>query len=173
VSISGGGQALKEKTAKQLADAMEAMLEANNMSANEIFEVMLGPSFSKKFRQMARIGYKAGWMHLLRSQPEPSKAQVNETLAMLEGFKNVRHRMRSLLKQTVDKLPHAPGGPPRKIKPEEEKIVCTEINSIRFEHDTREAIRRVAAKRGVSERTIYRIWGKYNPKKKKKGAVQE
>jgi hypothetical protein len=65
----------------------------------------------------------------------------------------------------MKEMPHAPGGPPRKIKLDEEKIVCSEIIALRAEVDTREAIRRVAAKRGVSERTIYRIWGKRYPKK--------
>ena len=74
--------------------------------------------------------------------------------------------MRKLLMETAKELPHPPGGPPKKIKPEEERTVCAEIIALRDECDTREAIRRIAAKRHVSDRTIYRIWGKYHPKKK-------
>jgi hypothetical protein len=100
------------------------------------------------------------------NQPEPSKAQLVETIAMIRAFKSAPHKMRSLIKQKMKEMPHAPGGPPRKIKLEEEKTVCSEIIALRAEVDTREAIKRVAAKRGVSERTIYRIWGKRYPKKK-------
>jgi hypothetical protein len=52
-----------------------------------------------------------------------------------------------------------------RFKQEEEPIICVEIMGIRTECDTREAIRRVAAKRHASERTIYGIWGKHHPKK--------
>ena len=105
---------------------------------------------------------------MLKKNPEPTKAQVMETVAMIRAYKNAPHNLRSLIKQKMKEMPHAPGGPPRKIKPQEEKTVCSEIIALRAELDTRGAIKRVAAKRGVSERTIYRIWGKHYPNKKAK-----
>jgi len=159
---------LKEKTAKRISDALLEMFDATHMSVTEIFEVILGSQLPKKYRRLAQIGYKAGWVHIFKSRPEPNKAQLAEILAIIEGFKNAPRKMRNLLKQAVKNLPRDPGGPPRKIKPEMERTVCAEITGIRPECDTREAIRRVAAKHRVSERTIYRVWGKYNPKKKKK-----
>jgi hypothetical protein len=90
---------------------------------------------------------------------------------MINGFQRAPQTMRALLKQRLKELPRARGGAPRKVKIEEELAVCAEVSALRAHCDTREAIRRVAAQRNVSERTIYRIWGKYNPKKKRNTRV--
>jgi hypothetical protein len=158
---------LKDQTAKQIADALEEMLEATGFSATQVLGAMLGAPVPKAYQRLARIGYKAGFRSAFKKNPEPDKAKLTEALAMIRAFKSTPHKMRTFLKQTIKNLPHAPGGPPRKIKPEEELFICTEIMGLRAECDTREAIRRVAAKRRVSERTIYRVWGKHYPKKKK------
>jgi hypothetical protein len=143
------------------------MLASMGFSATEVLGAMLGSPVPKQYQRFARIGYRAGWKAAIKKSSEPSKEKLNEALAMIRAFKNTPQKMRTLLKQTIKKLPHAPGGPPRKIKPEEELIIYTEIMGLRADCDTREAIRRIAAKRHASERTVYRIWGKYHPKKKK------
>jgi hypothetical protein len=126
---------------------------------------MLESPVPKPYQRLARIGYKAGLTSSFKKSPEPSKAKLAGALGMIRALKSTLHKMRTLLKQTVKNLPHAPGGPPRKIKQKEELIICAEIMGLRSECDTREAIRRVAAKRHASERTIYRIWGRHHPKK--------
>ena len=161
-------ETLKEKTAKQIADALVDMLDTNRLSVNEMFRALMGSSIPKALRKTARIGYKGGWIHILRSRPEPNKAQLKEILAIVQAMKNAPYSMRTLLKETVSKLPHPPGGPKRKIKPEQERTVCAEIMQLRAECDNREAVRRVALKYRASERTVYRTWGKYYPKKKKR-----
>ncbi len=157
---------MKEKTANQLARALEEMLEANKLSATEILEVMLEAPIPAKAKKLVRVGYKAGFMHALRAMPEPKKEQLAKALAMIESFKSFPYKMRSLLKQAVKELPHAPGGPKRKLTPEEENVACAEIEALRGEHGNRQAIHRVALKKGVSARTMYRIWGKHHPQKK-------
>jgi hypothetical protein len=143
------------------------MLETAGLSATEVLGVMLGSPVPKPYQRLARIGYTAGWKAIFKKQPEPSKAKLAEALALIRAFKSTPQKMRTLLKQTIKKLPHAPGGPPRKFAPEEELSICAAIMGLRAEYDTREAIRIVAAKRQVSERTIYRLWGKHHPKKRK------
>ncbi len=160
-------QIVKESTVNLIVDEFVDMLDSSGFSATELLEALLEAPLPKQFRKFVQIGYKSGWRSLLKSKPEPSKAKLAEALAMIRAFKNAPHKMRTLIKQSMKEMPHAPGGPPRKIKPEEELTVCSEIIAFRAESDTREAIRRVAAKRGVSERTVYRIWGKRYPKKKK------
>jgi len=113
------------------------------------------------------MGQKGYFKHKFRQMPEPNKNQLAQLLTIIEGLRSAPYKMRSLLKQKVKELPHVPGGAPRKVKLEEELTVCAEIQALRVEYDTREAIRIVARKREASERTIYRIWGKYHPKKKK------
>jgi len=158
---------MKEKTVSQIVDELDELFEVTGLSAVEIMQALLEKPVPQRYRKFVRMGYKAGWISLLKSNPEPTKAQIAEAIALIRTFKSAPHKMRSLIKQKIKEMPHAPGGPPRKIKLEEEKIVCSEIIALRGEVDTREAIRRVAAKRGVSERTIYRLWGKRYPKKKR------
>jgi hypothetical protein len=159
--------AVKDQTVNQIVDELEEMLEVTGFSATEILGAMLGSPLPAPYRKMALIGYKSGLRSVFKPKPEPSKAKLTEVLTMIRAFKITPHKMRTLLKQTMRKLPHPPGGPPRKIRPEEELTICAEIMGLRAECDTREAIRRVAAKRHISERTVYRVWGKYHPKKKR------
>ena len=159
---------MKDKTVNLIVDELLELVKVAGLSAVEVMQFFLAAPIPKQFHKFIRMGYEDGWKALLKQEPEPSKAQLAEALAMIRAVKNAPYKMRSLLKQKMKEMPHAPGGPPRKIKSEEEKTVCSEIIALRAELDTREAIRRVAAKRRVSERTIYRIWGKHYPKKKLK-----
>ena len=158
---------LRDETAERLANALEELLAEYQLTAAEIMKVFAGAPLSSKEKKVVRIGLKAGMKESFKEYPEPSKEKLAESLALIKALKDSPHMARKLLIGTGKQLPHAPGGPLRKIKPEEEGTVCAEIMALRPHCDTREAIQRVASKRGVSERTIYRIWGKYYPKKKK------
>ncbi len=161
---------MKDKTIDLIVDELENMFEMTGMSAIEVMQGLLEVPVPKQYRKFVRMGYKAGWKSLLRPKPEPTKDQMAQIITIIRGFASAPHKMRSLIKQKMKEMPHAPGGAPRKIKAEEEKTVLSEVIALRAEVDTREAIRRVAAKHGVSERTIYRIWGKRYPKKKRKAS---
>jgi hypothetical protein len=168
---------MKENTIELITSEFTEMLEATGLSAAQLLAGLLETPIPKRYHKYARIGYKAGWKSIIRAQlkskPEPKKAKLAEMLAMIRAFKSAPHKMRTLIKQKMKEMPHPPGGPPRKIKLEEERTVCAQITALRAECDTREAIRRVAAKRGVSERTVYRVWSKYNPKKKKSLSISK
>lgn len=159
---------LKDKTAERLAEALEDLLAQNHLSATEIMEALVGTPLSSKEKQVVRVGLKGGFKQTFEEYPEPTKEKLSKAFAMINALKSTPHKLRKLFMETAKELPHAPGGPRRKIKPEEETTVCAEILVLRAQYDTREAIRHVASKHGVSERTIYRIWGKYHPKKKKR-----
>lgn len=161
---------VKDETANQILDELMQLLEATGFTAVEVMEGLLETPVPKQYRKFVRMGLTGGFKSLLKQNPEPTKEQVAEAIAMMRALKNAPHKMRSLIKKKMKEMPHAPGGPPRKIKAEEEKTVCSEVMALRAELDTREAIKRVAAKRGVSERTVYRIWGKHYPKKKTRKA---
>lgn len=158
---------LKDKTAEILASAFEDLLKENQMSATDIMKALIGVELSPKEKKFVRIGFKAGIKHTFKKSQEPTKDKLSEALAMINALKGTPYKVRKLLEVVAKDLPHAPGGPRKKIKPEEETSVCAEIIALRPDCDTREAIKRIASKRGVSERTVYRIWGKYYPKKKK------
>jgi hypothetical protein len=158
---------MKEKTADLLAAAYEEMLEEYHLSVENLFKLLSVTPLPPKYRKAIRIGAKGGIRGVLLKCAEPRKDQLNEALAIFRMMRTAPHVFRKVLMQTAKELPHARGGPQRKIKLEEERAVCAEIIALRAECDTREAIKRVAGKHGASERTIYRIWGKYYPKRSK------
>lgn len=160
------GIRMKAKTAARLANAWLEALEANQLSAHEVVQALFDAPFPAKYKKLLRIGRQTGWMRTLMKMPEPDKEQLAQVLAMFDALKNAPGKMRALLKQRIKELPRERGGAPRKIRVEQELTVCAEVEALRSEYDTRGAIGIVAAKRRVSERTIYRIWGKYHPKKK-------
>jgi len=162
---------VKRKTATQLAEAIVSALEAHQLSAETFLQGLmnapLSPAQKKMFRdKLFQASYRSAWVSIFRKLDEPEEAQLAEALAMFEALKTAPGKMRNLLKTRIKELPHEPGGAPRKIPVDHERAVCAEVEGLRSQHDTRGAIRKVALKRGVSERTIYRIWGKYHPKKK-------
>ena len=159
---------MKEKTANLLWDSIEDSLKTLGLSAKDFIEASFGVTIPANFKRLVNTDYSGYFKNLLRKQPEPEPSELAQTLAGLKTLKSSPHKIRSLLRQRIKELPHAPGGPPRKVGLDEEKTVCMEIRALRDRYDTREAIRQVARKRNASERTIYRIWGKYYPKKKKK-----
>lgn len=161
------GVFLKDKTAERLAEAFEDLLAQSQLTATEIMKALVGAPLSSKEKVVVRIGLKGGMKQTLKKYPEPSKDKLSQVFAMINALKGTPHKLRELLEETAKELPHAPGGARKKIKPEEETTVCAEIIALRAEYDTRDAIRRVASKRGVSERTVYRVWGKYHPKKRR------
>jgi hypothetical protein len=168
VAIPRSEGTLKEKAAKALAEALVENLELAGLSAKEVIEATLAIEIPTGYEGFTRIGYKAAFMERLKALPEPKNNELSQALAALTALKSAPHKMRALFKQRLKELPHGAGGPPRKVKVEEERVVCAEILALRSEYDTRDAIRQVARKWGVSERTIYRIWGKYHPKKKRR-----
>jgi hypothetical protein len=157
---------MKEKTAERLAGAVEELLEFYRISTKEFLEAMLGVSGSPEFKRVVRIGQRAGLKHSFKDMEEPSKQKLKETLSMLETLKSAPHKVRSILKQGIKELPRAPGGPPRKLTPDQEKMACAEVAALRADIGSREAIQRVARKRVISERTMYRIWRKHHRKRK-------
>jgi hypothetical protein len=158
---------LKDKTAERITEALESFLAKYHLSGSDIMAALLNSPLPPEGKKYARIGLKAGIKASFTEFPEPTKEKLLQVLAMINALKEGPHQARTLFMKVAKDLPHAPGGPLKKIKSKEEATVCAEIIALRAEMDTREAIRRVASKHGVSERTIYRIWGKYFPKKRK------
>jgi len=119
---------VKDETADQLTDELMELLEATGLSGAEVMAGMLESQIPKQYLKFVGMGLKGGWKSLLKKSPEPKKEQVAEAIAMMRALKNAPHKMRSLMKQKMKQMPHAPGGPPRKIKPEEEKTVCSKLS---------------------------------------------
>jgi hypothetical protein len=163
------GQALKPKTADLLATAFLNMLEELNLSAKQLAEVILKIPISAKYRKLTQETSKAVLAGKLRLNPEPTKEQRKQVLAMIAAFKKAPQTMRPFLKKAIKDLPRSRSGPDRKLTPDEEITACMQIASLRGgEYSNRQIIQQIAHKNSVSERTMYRIWAKCNPNRKKK-----
>jgi hypothetical protein len=156
---------VKAETAKQLTDAIMAALEAHRLTVEEFMGAFWEHPYPAKHKALIRPAQRASLFATLRAANEPTPAQLKRQLEMFDALRRSPEKMRALLKQRIKELPHPRGGAPRKVELQDERLVCAEVEALRAEYDTRGAIKRVAARRGVSERTIYRVWGKYHPKK--------
>ena len=97
----------------------------------------------------------------LRGAPEPSPKQLDELRAALQGEMptDLQTQIRNLLQQGLKALPPAPRGARPKLAQKEKDEVCELIGKFTGEGNTlAEAIARIARKKGVSERTIKRVW---------------
>jgi len=148
---------MKDETAKQIADTAEQVLKEIGISVEEIFKVTLRVPLSAKHKKLARIGVRHSLVEALKTAPEPTKSQRAEVFRLIEALKTAPYQIRSLLIQRAKALHHAPGGPPKKLSPAEEGLICAEVAALRGELGNREAVRRIAREKHVSERTIYRI----------------
>jgi hypothetical protein len=158
---------VKDKTARQLADAIATALEAHRLTVEEFMAAFWEHPYPAKYKRLIPPAQRASLFAALKPANEPTAAELKKQLEMFDALKRSPEKMRALLKQRIKELPHPRGGAPRKVAPRDERMVCAEIEALRPEYDTRGAIQQVASKRGVSERTIYRVWGKYHPKKKR------
>lgn len=144
-----------------------AALEAHRLTVEEFMAAFWEHPYPAKHKALVRPAQRASLIAMLKIASEPRPKDLRRQLEMFAALKASPEKMRTLLQQRIKELPHSRGGAPRKVELRDERLVCTEIEALRPEYDTRGAIRIVAGRRGVSERTIYRIWGKYHPKKKR------
>ena len=162
---------MKAETARKLLAAFKGMLGAAGVTGEEILKSVLKISIPKKgkarVKKLLRAGFEAGFLEDMKRQPEPTEAQIAGVLQMLEALENSPSQVRRLLMQKVKELPHAPGGPRRKLTTTGKEIAaCAEVISLHADLSHREALHRVALRHGMSDRTMYRVWRKHNPKRK-------
>jgi len=168
--VKAEGQ-VKAETARKLLAAFKGMLGAAGVTGEEILKSVLKISIPKKgkarVKKLLRAGFEAGFLEDMKRQPEPTEAQIAGVLQMLEALENSPSQVRRLLMQKVKELPHAPGGPRRKLTTTGKEIAaCAEVISLHADLSHREALHRVALRHGMSDRTMYRVWRKHNPKRK-------
>jgi len=91
---------------------------------------------------------------------EPDPEEVKQMLAVLRRMPiELRKIMPEALKRISMMLPHEPGGRPVALTPKDRKEVCRKVGSLLAVGLTlRDAQSRVARQKGVSLRTIQRVW---------------
>jgi len=105
---------------------------------------------------LSKVNNRDAAKRALMEGPEISPEQLEGVLSFLQS---VAYRIREMLPELVKSIPHEPGGRPRSLTEIQKKQVCTEIASW-YGQGVRVgmAIKRVAQKIGVSERTVRRAW---------------
>jgi hypothetical protein len=114
----------------------------------------------RTLRILRRVRNHASLESVLAKEPEPTTEQLAAAVQAIELFPyQIRRRLPEAIKEAQKHLPREPGGRPQAVKPEEYPKVCEEIGRL-FARGTplKIAQERVAQRRGVSQRTIQRIW---------------
>ncbi len=93
-------------------------------------------------------------------EPEPTPEQLSATV---DAIRLLPYTLREALpkagKEAAKKIPHRPGGRPRGLKEHEYLQVCKDIGSLLAEGvRLKDAQKRVAQRKGVSLRTVQRVW---------------
>ena len=101
----------------------------------------------------------------LKDGVEPTPEELQK---LLTEMSKIPHRLKAPLKTLARRLPHPPGGAPRRFKTDEErKEVCAAVGTYTGEgYNLREAQTKVAKQQAVSLRTVQRTWQE-NQKRKK------
>lgn len=157
---------MKQETADLLAGAFINALEETGIVSSGILENLLNTPISAKYKKLFRQTSRATFAQQLCKAPEPSKADLEKALTMIEVLRSAPQQMRPLLRKLAKDLPRARSGPRNRLTAAEELNACVQITSLRSMYSDREAIQQVARKYGVSERTMYRIWRKHRATKK-------
>jgi hypothetical protein len=123
------------------------------------FEVgvsVLRKLFERFLKIGAAIESRDSAKRALMEAPEISPEQLEAVLSFLQEFP---YRIREMLPEVVKTMPHEPGGRPRSLTEPGKQRACAEI-ALLYGQGVRVgvAIKRVAQKFGVSERTIRRAW---------------
>jgi len=152
--------------------ALTGMLESVGVTGEETLRVILQFSLPKKekayAKKLLRAGFEAALTEDLKAQPEPTEAQIAQVMHTMEALEKSPSQIRRFLLTKGKELPHDVGGPPKKLPTvSQEKVACAEVFALHGDLTHREAIHLVALRHKMSDRTMYRIWLKHNPKRKK------
>jgi hypothetical protein len=148
-------------------ESLERIIQAyENVSAllgfptlNSGLSYMCG-ELEKTLKKLRPVHNRAGLEAVLAKEPEPTREELEAQIKSIELFPyQMRRHIPQATKEAKKHLPHEPGGRPRAIKPQEYQDVRDAIGQL-LARGTRLKIaqQRVAQRRGVSTRTVQRIW---------------
>jgi hypothetical protein len=166
---------MKPKTARLLANAFSDLIRVLGIDMKEAASGFLAAPLDESWKDFVRRAQRNGLARQLEELPEPSEEEVADALATAERTKSMTQVLRQALKARLRALPRKRGGPVRKILVRDELRVCAEFQALQDDYDARKAVQYIARRRGVSERTIYRILAKHEltkPRRTKKTLVK-
>jgi hypothetical protein len=153
---SFGQRAMKEEDAEKIVAAADKGFELGGLTS---FEAGVG-----RVRQLAefllkmasRTESRDSAKRLLMEGPEISPEELEKLLSFLQ---EIAYRIREMLPEVAKTIPHDPGGRPISLTEAKKRQACAEIASLYGRGvGVGVAIKRVAQKFGVSERTLRRAW---------------
>lgn len=152
------GNEMKRETADLLANTFVGLLSDLGLSIPEVVSFALAMPLDDEAKAFVQRAHRNGLAKQLEELPEWSSAEVSAALAAAEQMRTSTQFLRKKLKEILRGLPRTPKGPRRKIARREERQVCAEVDDlVKQGCERRDAIRRVAQRRGAGDRTIYRI----------------
>jgi hypothetical protein len=136
---------------------------------DEAFKLLGQPNFTsgiryvcEKLRENLKILNEARSRHgleaILAREPEPTPNQLD---AALGSIRLMPFQFRKATMEVAKTLPHAPGGRPRVLTPQDGKEICAQIGALMSQGvKLSVAVSRMAQRYEVGEITIRRVWQK-------------
>ena len=167
------GSTLKEETFQLIKDAIQKHFEKvflnpkETATAKKAFESRrIVGDLRDTFKQQDSIGFWSA-VEELRNSPEPTPEELQ---VLLKNVPQISYFMREDITALRKVLPHPPGGAPSKLNAQERKKAVRLVGTLMGQGDNyAEAVAKIAARFGVSRKTIQRAWQKAHPKKGKTG----
>ena len=147
---------MKEKTSEEILRTFDEM--AANLGFASYSEGI--DLFCRYIEECAEFPREArtrdGLKAMLMKEPEPNPVELT---VILPAIRKLPYIFRKVLPQAAKTLPHDPGGHPPMLTPEEGRAVCEEIGLLLAQGvELKNAQLRIAHRKGVSLRTIRRVW---------------
>jgi acyl-CoA reductase-like NAD-dependent aldehyde dehydrogenase len=147
---------MREEDVDRILDAADAGFQVIGLrsfeeGANRAYQIL-----ARLLDLLSRANNRDAAKRALIEGSDISPEQLEEVLSLLQG---IAYRIREMMPELTKSIPHEPGGRPRSLTEIQKRQVCTEIASW-YGRGVRVgiAIKRVAQKYGVSQRTVRRAW---------------
>ncbi len=151
---------MEKKTAEQITDAFEKLLNRWGIDPVEYAEALMHPlRATPEERVMAREGVRNIVLSRLEALPEPNREDLSR---MIVAVRTSASLFRKTVLERVKALPAERGGRPKLLKKNQEADLNARISEQLSQGvEKTDAIRGVAAKYGVSVWTAKRAWQRF------------
>ena len=162
-----GDRVLSQKVYEMKKESREQLLQAYDEAFAKLgFESFvkglryISDEVEKNLRILRQARTREGLEAALARHPEPNSEQLAAMIKVIHLFPyQLRRVLPEAAKEAAKQLPQDPGERPNALKPEDLPKICDDIGKmISYGINLNSAQARVALQRGVSERTIQRVW---------------
>lgn len=149
---------MQKETCERIVKAFEEMLSMMGFADFREGVAHTCAALEKQVRLLRQMRSRKALEATLFKYPEPKAEELEELLGFLRTFP---YQLRRTFPKALKELPHDPGGHPPSFTASECREICSRIGALLAQGvRLKDAQSRLAQQKGVSLRTIQRVWQK-------------